>query len=141
MFETGQSSSGEDVYKHICIECHGPEGAKINMGSITLPFFIGDLMATNQSRMVHHLEFGNLNHERLLSLEPNLVDADLINITKYLQAMPLSSTILKERVILQLRDFEDQGNLDPLLIAAVGIFVLVISAYVIVSAREKRLSE
>jgi len=140
IIKSGNSSLGEEIYKDICIECHGSLGAKINLGSLSQPLFIGDLVAAEQSRIVHHLEFGFLSHKKIFELDPNVNDTDLINITKYLTAMPISSTIMENREILQLRAFEDQGDLQFLLIAAFTLFLILLGAYFIVSTIESKRS-
>jgi len=138
IIDTGNSSFGEDIYKNVCIECHGADGAKINIGSISKPIFLGDLMKLDQSRIIHHLEFGKTSHDNLSNLVGELGDADLIDLAKYLRAMPISTTIFEEQEILQLRAFDDQGDLDPLLIAGIILFFLLVTAYVLVSLREQK---
>ena len=124
VINAGNGTPGEDTYKKNCKECHGTQGAKINLGSISEPSFLGDLITMDQSRMIHLLEFGYISHDKLFDLDENLGDEDLINLTKYLRAMPISNTVLEEREVLQFREFDAQGETQPILIGAFSIFFL-----------------
>jgi mono/diheme cytochrome c family protein len=139
--ESGNVSDGEEIYKQYCFECHGPQGAKVNFGSISKPRFLGDIMSTNGARIIHHLEFGSVSHEELFDREINLGDEDLLDLAKYLGQMPVSTSVLEERAFLQLRAFEDQGKLSPLITASFILFAILLTAFVVVSIHEKKQSD
>ena len=89
------------------------------------------------SRMIHLLEFGTISHNNLSMISTEVKYQDLNNLTKYLQAMPVSTKILEDRQTLSLRDFEDQGKIGSLLFAAFGLMIIFIGAYSIVAIQEK----
>jgi len=139
--ESGDIPNGEEIYKQHCFECHGTHGAKVNLGSISKPRFLGDIMSMNEARIIHHLEFWSASHEKIFDSDINLGDGDLLDLVKYLGQMPVSSSVMEERAFLQLRAFEDQGKLLPLITAAFVLFAILLAAYVVVSIGEKRQSD
>lgn len=95
-------------------------------------------MEEDQTKLIHHLEFGSVSHPSLTGLNPDLSSVDLINIVKYLQSMPVSSYVIDELELNEMLAFDSQGDLDPLLLSAIVMFVVLILAYLIIVIRENK---
>lgn len=136
--ESGNSSDGEIVYKDLCMECHSPQGEKINLGRDNSPEYFGDIAISEQGRVIHILEFGYLSHDSLIELDPSLDRSDIINVTKYLRGMATADTILQNQEDLDSLEFDDQGDLKNLVQGAIIIFFVILSAYFVVIKFEKK---
>lgn len=132
---SGSSALGEDLYKQGCRECHGPEGAKINFGTISQPWFLGNVGASNPWRAAHIVRFGHTKGEFDSTGNLGWSFNQQIDLLAYLQILP--AAYLQENNPVEVIDFSDQGNTTPLLYAAIGLGVVIFGGVGLTVIRER----
>jgi len=55
----GVAFIGQGIYQVACNDCHGPEGADLNFGTVADPVYLGDVVRANPWEFLHKTRFGH----------------------------------------------------------------------------------
>ena len=129
----GTLEVGDTVYEEYCSSCHGLEGERINLGTVTRPTFLGDLAWTNPWRMAHTIRYGHLTTRLPSASDLGLSFSQQLDIIAFTQTLPNATVITAP-------DFQDfdassQASTIPITIGAIAISALVFLTVAIILKR------
>lgn len=118
----GTATTGEELYKDKCKDCHGHDGSRINFGSAERPAFLGNLVKANPWWAAHIIRYGHLQTNVRPGEGFGWAFYDEIDLLTYLQHLPLARQIIKaDEAEEEVIDYSQQGDVRPLIYAATGI--------------------
>jgi len=123
----GTALAGETLYKGKCRECHGSDGSRINFGSANRPAFLGNLANVNPWRGAHIIRFGHYQSDVKPGTKYGWSFNKEIDLLSYLQLLPLAKQIINgDEVVVEVIDYSQQGEVQPLIYGAVGIILVIL---------------
>ncbi len=123
----GDPQQGSVLYETNCASCHGDDGAEINFGTAQDPLFLADMAVVDPWRSVHKIRFGTPLDSRMPATEDLGWSLSWVaDVLAYSQTLQRGNPSLRPFSAASTGPvLESQGRIEPLVWAAVVIFLIV----------------
>jgi thiosulfate dehydrogenase len=130
----GSVSTGQDLYNQNCEECHGGDGALMNLNTGLSPEFLGDIAVRNPYLFIHKARFSQPGARMPAMEREGWTLQQVADVLSFAQTLPMAQPITEEELNPTpfTLDFSQQGDTTGIIIGAIVILLVIFGGVVLV---------